>query len=808
VRTVAGLGWPTEESAESSDLGWPTTYPQNDLSIKSPVVVSHETTVGEGAGRPPEREADVKDLASEHEAADAADSKAGASVGNGSDSSEVDSEPGLGATDTGMPPHAEEGGAADVADRVVRVPGPGPQAYVETGADRAVPRGTASGEREGAPPTGDEAGSAGGGEGSGPSSEAPPTGPETGTAPPPSQEEVAEAPDAGVAALGAAPQAHVEAGAAGVSRETAPGEVHNGSSTDAEPGSSGGGEGPAVGPEQQSTVTETGSGPQPQADTTVRVPDGGVEVPGTAPQAYVEIGAAVPVSPGTAPGNAEGATATGSEAALNGDPATPAEGAFPLASGGETGPALHPEHATAADSMDRTAQTPAATLQAGEVGETAEPASGDAGSGPGEDAVAPAPEAGAPSADPGFPAPDPDSPLGATETGAAPQTQEQSAANLADRTIEVPGTAPQAYVETGAEPPVSRETPSPHDRQETMPPTEGLPDTATQGVEQARFGPTLSPTAAPITAAELAAESTSTYADPSTPIAMATHQGLRAEKRPAPELPRPDHPRVMVIANQKGGVGKTTTTVNMAAALAQHGLRVLIIDLDPQGNASTALGIDHSAGTPGVYEVMADGTPMKDVIRPCPDVPGLYGVPATIDLAGAEIELVSLVARESRLRKALDAYLQSTKDGEERFDYVFIDCPPSLGLLTINALVAGREMLIPIQCEYYALEGVSQLLRNVDMVRAHLNPDLRVSTIVLTMYDGRTRLAAGVADEVRQHFGDVVLRTAIPRSVRISEAPSYGQTVITYDPTSSGALSYLEAARELASHHPQQTEEP
>jgi chromosome partitioning protein len=201
-----------------------------------------------------------------------------------------------------------------------------------------------------------------------------------------------------------------------------------------------------------------------------------------------------------------------------------------------------------------------------------------------------------------------------------------------------------------------------------------------------------------------------------------------------------------------------------------------------------------------VYDVMGDGVPLAEVIRPCPDVPNLFGVPATIDLAGAEIELVSLVARESRLRKALDAYLASTHGDEERFDYVFIDCPPSLGLLTINALVAGREMMIPIQCEYYALEGVTQLLRNVDMVRAHLNPELDVSTIVLTMYDGRTRLASGVADEVRQYFGASVLHTAIPRSVRISEAPSYGQTVITYDPTSTGALSYLEAARELATH--------
>jgi chromosome partitioning protein len=371
------------------------------------------------------------------------------------------------------------------------------------------------------------------------------------------------------------------------------------------------------------------------------------------------------------------------------------------------------------------------------------------------------------------------------------------------------GSAPQAYAETADARPsvaddVSRET-TPTSHPEAGPPSDGLPDTATQGVEQARFGPTLAPPSGPATATEIAAASGTVDVDVTTPLATAAYQDLQSSGTSTPALPRPRQPRVMVIANQKGGVGKTTTAVNMAAGLAQHGLRVLIVDLDPQGNASTALGIDHSAGTLGVYEVMADGRPLKDVVRECPEVPNLFGVPATIDLAGAEIELVSLVARESRLRKALDAYLTSLQGSEDRFDYVFIDCPPSLGLLTINALVAGREMLIPIQCEYYALEGVTQLLRNVEMVRTHLNPDLQVSTIVLTMYDGRTRLAAGVAEEVRQHFGDVVLRTAIPRSVRISEAPSYGQTVLTYDPASTGALSYLEAARELAHHPPQQT---
>ena len=254
----------------------------------------------------------------------------------------------------------------------------------------------------------------------------------------------------------------------------------------------------------------------------------------------------------------------------------------------------------------------------------------------------------------------------------------------------------------------------------------------------------------------------------------------------------------MVVANQKGGVGKTTSAVNLAAALAQHGLRVLLIDLDPQGNASTALSIDHHRGTPSTYDALVDGVPLTDVTQPHPEVAGLFVVPSTIDLAGAEIELVSMVAREGRLRKAIHAHPLVFSGDQDRFDYVLIDCPPSLGLLTLNALVAADEMLIPIQAEYYALEGLGQLLETVEMVRAHLNPDLVVSTILLTMYDARTRLSAGVADEVRTHFTGQVLRTSIPRSVRISEAPSYGQTVMTYDPGSAGALSYLEAAREMA----------
>ncbi len=290
-----------------------------------------------------------------------------------------------------------------------------------------------------------------------------------------------------------------------------------------------------------------------------------------------------------------------------------------------------------------------------------------------------------------------------------------------------------------------------------------------------------------------AAVSRETELDPifNTPIAREAMRAVHVRNVRNELWPRPPARRVMTIANQKGGVGKTTTTVNLAMALAQHGLRVLVIDLDPQGNASTALAIEHGVGTPSIYDVLLGQSSLSEVAAQVELAPTLRCVPATIDLAGADIELASQVAREYRLRRAIEAH-------DEELDYVLIDCPPTLGLLTLNALVAGREILIPIQCEYYALEGLAQLLNTVELVRSQLNAALEVSTVLLTMYDSRTRLADQVADDVRQHFGDKVIRSVIPRNVRVSEAPGYGQTVITYDAGSRGAVSYLEAARELA----------
>lgn len=259
--------------------------------------------------------------------------------------------------------------------------------------------------------------------------------------------------------------------------------------------------------------------------------------------------------------------------------------------------------------------------------------------------------------------------------------------------------------------------------------------------------------------------------------------------------------RILTVSNQKGGVGKTTTAVNIASALAGLGAKVLVIDLDPQGNASTALGVAHTTEVSSIYDVLINDMPLAEIVQQSPENDKLFCAPSTIHLAGAEIELVSQVAREHRLRRALHDYLE-----QNPVDFVIIDCPPSLGLLTINAFTAASEVFIPIQCEYYALEGLSQLLGSIQMIQKHLNPSLHLSTILLTMFDGRTRLAHQVAEEVRTHFPTQVLNTVIPRSVRVSEAPSFGQTVIAYDGQSAGAVAYREAAVEIASRTTQSKE--
>jgi len=260
-------------------------------------------------------------------------------------------------------------------------------------------------------------------------------------------------------------------------------------------------------------------------------------------------------------------------------------------------------------------------------------------------------------------------------------------------------------------------------------------------------------------------------------------------------MTKPPLPRILAVANQKGGVGKTTTAVNLGAALAELGYRVLVIDLDPQGNATTGLGINSRNLEATIYDVILHDVPMEDAIEPT-SLRNLFVVPATIHLAGAEIELVPVFSRELRLRRAVE---QVTDD----FDFIMIDCPPSLGLLTVNGLAAATEVVVPIQCEYYALEGLGQLLRNVNLVQTNLNPRLEVTTIVLTMYDARTRLAEQVVREVRQHFGARVCRHMVPRTVRLSEAPSFGQPIILFDSSSRGATAYRELAKEVSGGAPQ-----
>lgn len=264
-------------------------------------------------------------------------------------------------------------------------------------------------------------------------------------------------------------------------------------------------------------------------------------------------------------------------------------------------------------------------------------------------------------------------------------------------------------------------------------------------------------------------------------------------------FPKPDATRFIAVANQKGGVGKTSTTVNIAAALAQAGAHILVIDMDPQGNASTAFGIRHNSGEPSVYDILEGRLDISEVKQRCESFESLEVVSSSIDLSGAELEVASMEGRTYLLKHALDAFL---KRSDEHYDYIFVDCPPSLGLLVINAMCAVNEMLIPIQAEYYALEGLGQLINTIGLVQEHYNPVLLVSTMLVTMFDRRTLLSREVFEEVKKHYPNIVLETTIPRTVKISEAPSFGQTVIGYDPKGIGAVAYVEAALEIARRSP------
>jgi chromosome partitioning protein len=355
-------------------------------------------------------------------------------------------------------------------------------------------------------------------------------------------------------------------------------------------------------------------------------------------------------------------------------------------------------------------------------------------------------------------------------------------------------TAPTGSVETTGAP--AEEDPGENETSDEVPPprapatsadrSPARPDAAdlpTEHLDDAAAGASSS-----TLASTMATTSTASAPDRDDDDAAALGEG--ATTAPA-RLPLP---RVIAIANQKGGVGKTTTTVNLGAALAELGYRVLVIDLDPQGNATTGLGIDARNFEVSMYDVIMRDAPIVDCVEPT-SVKNLFVAPATIDLAGVEIELVSAFSRELKVRRAVDSVV-------EDFDYVLIDCPPSLGLITVNGLAAAREVLVPIQCEYYALEGLGQLLRNVHLVATNLNDSLEVRTIVLTMFDARTRLAIDVATEVRQHFAEKVCRSVIPRTVRLSEAPSFGQPITVFDPTSRGAVAYRDLAREVSDGAP------
>lgn len=375
----------------------------------------------------------------------------------------------------------------------------------------------------------------------------------------------------------------------------------------------------------------------------------------------------------------------------------------------------------------------------------------------------------------------------ATPAEPAPPAAEPAVPSL---TLDQPLSAPAGETAIAPEPIVAAEV-APSETLETGIPHPGPPEPG---------GPVVEPVVAALTPVTAEPDVTPPDREPDLvvlPAADAVAQEEEEEVAPAPSPFLRPLPRVLAIANQKGGVGKTTTTVNLGASLAVLGYRVLVVDLDPQGNATTGLGINSRNLDHSIYDVLLHDVSLEDCVEPT-TLRNLFVAPSTIDLAGAEIELVAAFSRELRLRRALDEVLDD-------FDFVLIDCPPSLGLLTVNGLAAATEVVVPIQCEYYALEGLGQLLRNVNLVQGNLNPKLEVSAIVLTMYDARTKLAEQVAGEVRQHFGPKVCRNIVPRTVRLSEAPSFGQPIIVFDPSSRGSLAYRELAKEVSGGAPQRT---
>jgi len=392
-------------------------------------------------------------------------------------------------------------------------------------------------------------------------------------------------------------------------------------------------------------------------------------------------------------------------------------------------------------------------------------------------------------------------PIGGAAADQVPASQAAPAANPApapqapppEQVIAPPAVEPTHVA--AEEPPRAQESaPTPHPVAPSAPPAQTLevatPAPGTSASEVA--APQVSEPEPRVTEVATAAPAAPKHAMRAPSIGNDATDLLNGSKPVQRELPR-----IIAIANQKGGVGKTTTTVNLGAALAELDYRVLVIDLDPQGNATTGLGVEARNFELSMYDVIMRDLPLEDCIEPT-SVKNLFVAPATIDLAGVEIELVPAFSREMKLKRAIDAVVDD-------FDFVLIDCPPSLGLITVNGLAAADEVLVPIQCEYYALEGLSQLLRNVNLVSTNLNQTLEVSTIVLTMYDARTRLSVDVANEVREHFSERVCRAVIPRTVRLSEAPSFGQPITVFDPTSRGAVAYRELAKEVSNGAPQRS---